>query len=230
MNTKLVVDRDNRLQEIREQEGRSVHPAIKAAALGLSYLFHPVFVPLYLVYFLLFIQPFLFVGFSTSEKVFNLLRAFVNYTFFPLVSVFLLRALHLIGSIKLKDRRDRIIPFVVCNIWYFWIWYVWRNLPEIPREIVVFAMAVFLASAIGLMFNIYIKISMHAIALGTVVAFLCGLSFGYPVGLGFYLSLAILITGLVCTARLLLSDHSSQEIYWGLAVGLMAVVAANIVQ
>ena len=151
------------------------------------------------------------------------------YSFFPMVSVFLMKALNFISSIRLKERKDRIVPFIACNIWYFWIWYVWRNLPQIPHEAVVFAMSVFLASSIGLLFNIYMKISMHAIAIGTAIAFLTGLSFVYGSEMSLYLAIAMLIGGLVCTARLVLNDHEPKEIYWGLATGVMAVLLANIV-
>jgi hypothetical protein len=43
------------------------------------------------------------------------------------------------------------------------------------------------------------------------------------------LSLALLITGLVCTSRLLVSDHSQKDIYLGLSVGLICQLAAAIV-
>lgn len=227
MFSKLVVNKTEGLHEVEVSQQRN--PFLQAAATLLSYIFHPVFVPVYVMIFLLFIQPFLFVGFEYRQKMLILVQSFLMFTFFPLVSVALLKALKFISSIKLKDRKDRIIPFIICNIWYFWLWYVWRNLPQMPREAVVFAMSVFLASSIGLLFNIYMKISMHGIAIGTAIAFLIGLSFQYDISFGLYLSVAILIGGAVCTSRLILNDHHPAEIYWGLATGVMAVVLANIV-
>lgn len=225
MITKLIVDKKEGLQEVEEVHR---HRALRFGATLLSYIFHPVFVPVYVMAFLLFVQPFLFVGYEYRQKILVLLQSLLMFTFFPLVSVALLRALNFISSIKLKERKDRIIPFIISNIWYFWIWYVWRNLPEMPRETVVFAMSVFLASSIGLLFNIYMKISMHAIAIGTAVAFLTALSFQYDIGFGLYLSIAMLAGGAVCTSRLILNDHRPAEIYWGIATGVMAVILANI--
>lgn len=225
--TKLVVEKNDGLQEVAT--GQKQNPLLRAAAVLFSYIFHPVFVPVYVIVFLLFIQPFLFVGFHEGNKVRILLQTVQMYTFYPLVSVLLLKALKFISSIKLETRKDRIIPFIICNIWYFWLWYIWRNMPQLPTELVVFAMSVFLASSIGLLFNIYIKISMHAIAVGTAVAFLTGLSFQYPMGFGLYLSIAFLIGGAVCTSRLILNDHNPAEIYWGIATGAMAVMLANII-
>lgn len=227
MVTKLIVDKSEGLQEVEEKAQQNL--ALRAVANFVSYVFHPVFVPVYVIAFLLFVQPFLFVGFEARQKMLIIVQSFLMFTFFPLISVGLLKALKFISSVKLKERKDRIIPFIICNIWYFWIWYVWRNLPQIPHDAVVFAMSVFLASSIGLLFNIYMKISMHAIAIGTAIAFLVGLSFQYDISFGLYLSVAFLIGGAVCTSRLILNDHQPAEIYWGLATGVMAVMLANII-
>ena len=203
---------------------------LKAIANVLSYIFHPIFVPLYVISFLLFVEPFLFTGASLQEKVLTLGRAFINYTFFPLISILLLRGLNLIGSIKLKERKDRIIPFVICNIWYFWIWYVWRGLPGVPSLLVVFALGVFMASSIGLLANIYVKISMHGIALGTATAYLCLLTFNpSSANLTIYLALALLITGLTGSSRLLLGTHTPREYYLGLSAGVLAIIISYIV-
>lgn len=232
MDSKLVLNSENELRETIDHQPKTQ----KIIATLLSYLFHPVFIPVYVIYFLVFMEPFLFVtlGLEPADvviraKMGTLLQAIVNYTFFPLITVLLLKATGFIKSIRLKERKDRIIPFIACNIWYFWIWYVWRNLEAIPKELVVFSFAVFMASSIGLLANIYMKISMHGIALGTATAFLCLLGFEYGPGMYLYIAIALLITGLVSTSRLLLSDHSAKEVYWGLAVGLSGLLIANFV-
>ncbi|MFT4093271.1 MAG: hypothetical protein QM640_06490 [Niabella sp.] len=227
MSAKLVITPEG-LEEW-DTKGKKAHtnPLLKVMADILSYLFHPVFVPLYVIAFLLFVEPFLFPGSSPLEKTLTLGRAFINYTFFPLVSILLLKGLKLIRSIRLKDQKDRIIPFIICNIWYFWMWYVWRGLPGVPVQLIAFAMSVFLASSIGLFCNIYIKISMHGIALGTAAAFLCLLTFDpSSPNLSIYLAIALLITGLVGTSRLLLADHTPKEYYLGVAAGILAVIIA----
>ncbi len=228
MTTKLFVDSNNELQEVELPDKPQGRPVLKGMATLFSYIFHPVFVPVYLVAFLLYVQPFLFAGISGKQKGLILIQAVLMYTFFPLVAVGLLKALKFISSFKLEDRKDRIIPFIISNIWYFWLWYVWRNLPEIPDAFRVFAMGVFLASAIGLLFNIYMKISMHAIALGVVLTFLCVLALTHHIS-NVYLVLAFLAAGWVSSARLILNDHHPAEIYWGLATGFLAILLANIV-
>ncbi|HOZ95348.1 MAG TPA: hypothetical protein PKY86_09625 [Niabella sp.] len=224
----LVITDNNELEEIKDTP--KAHPALRVAATILSYIFHPVFIPVYVIAFLLYIEPFLFVGESARDKVLTLGRAFINYTFFPLVSILLLKGLNLIKSIKLQDRKDRIIPFIICNIWYFWIWYVWRGLPDAPRFLIVFAFSVFIASSIGLLANTYLKISMHGIALGTATTYLCLLAIN-PISsnITIYLAFALLITGLLGSARLLLKAHEPVEYYAGLGAGTLAVWIANLI-
>src|SRR5258708_6903897 len=144
MSTRLVIDSDNQLHEFREA-GYSQQPAfLRLAAKFISFIFHPVFIPVYVVVFLLYVHPYLFAGFSSWDKSLVLIQAFVMFTFFPLVTVLLLKALKFINTIYLLTQKDRIIPYVVCGIWYFWIWYVWHNLPGYPHEAVIFALAIFI--------------------------------------------------------------------------------------
>jgi membrane-associated phospholipid phosphatase len=43
------------------------------------------------------------------------------------------------------------------------------------------------------------------------------------------LSIALLLGGLICTSRLIISNHSDKEIYTGLMLGVLCQLAADIV-
>jgi len=223
MSTRLIVDSTSQLQELKDQP-----QAVRIAAKIISWVFHPLFVPVYLILFLLYVHPAVFAGFPSSQKRIVLLQALVPYILFPVVTVLLLKALKFISSIYMTTKKDRIIPYMACNVWYFWIWYVWGNLAGYPREIVILSMAIFIASAIGQMANIYIKISMHAIAMGVAVSFMLLLAVIQPVNSGVYISITLMIAGLVCTARFIVSDHTQREIYGGLLAGLAALLVATL--
>ncbi len=201
--------------------------AARLLARLVSWVFHPVFVPVYVMAFLIYEHPFQFTGFDPRQKLAVLLQSVAMYLFFPLVTVLLLKALGFIESIQLKKQKDRIIPLVACGVWYFWIWYVWRNLPDYPAEAVQLTLAVWISASLGLLVNIIMKVSLHAIAIGVMLAFLFGLAFSQDLNFGIYLSAAILIAGIVCTSRFAVSDHTSQEIYGGLAVGIVSMLVAN---
>lgn len=206
----------------------NTHPwPLRLAARFISYIFHPVFLPLYVVAFLVFEHPYLFTGLDPREKLMVMLQAVAMYLFFPLVTVLLLKALGFIESIQLKKQKDRIIPLVACMIWYFWIWNVWRNLPEYPVETVRFALAIWISSWAALMANVKMKISLHAIAVGIAATFILSMAFTQAIHFGIYIAISLFIAGLVSTARFLVSDHTQAEIYGGLVLGVASMIVAS---
>lgn len=229
MSARLVIDEKNELKEENLTEPRERQPALEIPAKIISILFHPIFIPVYVVYFMINTHESLFASFTAWGKTKVIIMALLMYGFFPVVTVLLLKALGFIDSIFLKTRKDRIIPFIACIIWYFWIWHVWRNIPEpgYPREMVVFAMAVFLTASAGFMANIYMKISMHSLAAGTALGLTFFMAATQGMQYGFYLTIAIFLVGLICTARLLVSDHTQKEIYLGLLIGVASIPVAN---
>ena len=191
-----------------------------------SYLFHPLFIPLYVTFFLVFIHSNYFVGFGIREKIWLLVRVSYTMIFFPLVTVLLLKGLGFISSIFLKTQRDRIIPYIASGIFFFWAYLVFRNQPEIPTILTSFTFAVFISSSAALMANIYFKISMHAIGMGGVLGLFFVIMQQNNMLMTVPLSIAFLITGLVCTSRMIVSDHSPKEIYSGLIMGIVCQLAA----
>ncbi|HMR90797.1 MAG TPA: hypothetical protein PKC69_00715 [Chitinophagaceae bacterium] len=200
-------------------------PALRFAAHFLSYAFHPVFIPFYTICFLLLFEPRFFIGLPPMEKTLLPVRFFIMYAFFPVVTVLLAKGLGFLDSFYLKTQRDRIIPYMACIIFYFWMAYVLRNQPQFPREMGQLALGIFIASSLGLLFNIYMKISLHAISMGILLAFMGALAINQPANFTIYLSVAVLVAGLVCTARLIVSDHRPVEIYMGLLAGAFSMLA-----
>jgi len=203
------------------------HPALRFVAKVISFIFHPLFIPVYLSWFLIYIHPVL-PAFAAADKIRLLVRFLIMYTMFPLVTILLAKGLGFIQSIYLRTQKDRIIPYVACGVYYFWMWYVLHNQPEFPKELVLLSLAIFLASSAGLLANSFIKVSMHAISVGVMVTFLLLLAFSDDSSFGVYLSVGLLIAGLVCTARLLTSDHEPVEVYLGLAIGIVAQLVAHL--
>ena len=233
MSTRLLVDEKNQLLEIRNNDLPQQPAIVKWLAKIISYLFHPVFVPVYIVLFMLYLHPYLFAGFSVWDKTRVLMMSALMFSFFPIITVLLLKALNFITSVFLKTQKDRIIPLVACGVWYFWITYIWWNSNKIegsfaiPKEGVQLALAIFLASWLGLMANIKIKISLHAISMGVMLMFFFLLAFSQPLNFGIYISAALLVTGLACTSRFIISDHTAIEVYGGLALGMLAMGVAR---
>lgn len=191
-----------------------------------SVLLHPLFIPVFVVAFLLYIHPGMFTGFSNGEKMRTLLITAINLVGYPLVAVLLLKALGFIGSIQMYSSRDRIIPYIACGIFFFWTYQVFREQPQYPRELVSFIFGVFLASSLALLANIYLKVSMHAIGMGGLISFFLLLSFNNSMLMTWPLALAFIVAGLALTARLFLQAHAVKEIFAGFVIGMLSQLIA----
>ena len=206
------------------EEKHSFHPLLQITAKVISYIFHPLFVPVYVGWFFIHVMR-LFPQLTQWDETKLLISFTVNYTVLPLMTLLLAKGLGFIGSIYLKTQKDRIIPYVATGIFYFWVWYVFKN-QSFPPEIIMFSLAVFLASSLGLIVNNYVKVSMHAISMGVVLALFLILGLRSFENFGPYVSVVLLIAGLVCTARLVNGDHHVAEVYIGLFVGILAQLIA----
>ena len=200
--------------------GPSYSPVTRFFAHLFSYIFHPLFIPLYVSWFLMFIQPSYFSGFSAFGKNRLLFLVVLNAVGFPAITILLLKGLGFISSVFLRTQRDRIIPYIASMTFYFWTQYVLREQNYVPRILVAFMFGVFISCSAALIANIYYKISMHAIGMGGLLGLFLVIMQQGTMLMTWPLSLAFLLTGFVCTSRLIVSDHRPKEIYAGLVVGL----------
>ncbi len=210
----------------QSEDGGVFHPALRTAAKVISYIFHPLFVPIYFAWFIVYVLR-LFPALDDTRKVMLIIQFFVSYTLLPLMIVVLGKALGFLQTVYLKTQKDRVIPYIASMIFYFWMWYVSRNL-GFPKEAVGFSLAVFLATCLGIFVNSFFKVSMHGLSMGVVVAWFFAISLSSSINMGPYLSIALFIAGLVCTARLLNNDHRPFDVYAGLGLGAAAQLVAYV--
>jgi len=210
--------------------GQSQPTVVRIFAHLFSYIFHPLFVPVYVSLFLMYIHPSYFSGIDDQSK-FRFSMFVVQCSIaYPLLTIGLLKGLGFIDSVFLKTQKDRIIPYIAAGIFYFWQYQVSRNYPGTLHPIVPsFMLGVFLAASAALIANIYFKISMHAIGMGGWIGLFLIIMQSNTMWMAWPLSAVLLIAGLVCTSRLVVSDHSSKDIYMGLLVGLVSQFAGAMV-
>lgn len=191
-----------------------------------SYIFHPLFIPTFVFFWLLQRFPYEFSNITPFDLFARKITVFWMTAFFPAFSVFLLWRLKFINSIFLKTSQERIIPYIITMIFYWWMWYLSRNFTDQPAVLKMFFFGIFLSTAAGLILNSFFKISMHGLGVGGMAAFVILTCYFYHQYLGFDIVIALLILGLVATARLLISSHNSFEIYSGIMVGIFCQLIA----
>ena len=208
-----------------------VHPLpqptwLRVFAKIISYLFHPLFIPAYLAAYVIYIHPYAFAMLDEKQKLIRWLSVFVTTAFFPAVTVFLLWRLKFASSIFLKTQKERIIPYVTSVIYFFWAFYVSKNLPGSPPVIVFLFLGIFLSTSAALMANSYFKISLHGLGVGGAAAYMILLSMASMQSMGLVIAATTIVAGLVCTSRLIISDHRPFDIYWGVIIGAVSQYVA----
>ena len=154
---------------------------------------------------------------------------FINTILFPGLVMFLLYRLGFLKSLFMETMKDRIIPLNAAIFFYFWAYYVGRNLDAIPASLQQWLLGVFLGSCVAMFINIWKKISLHAIGMGGLVSFCAwqqATDQHWPM---FVLIPSMIIAGLVGTARLIRETHEPSDVYAGYLAGIICQVVAGIV-
>lgn len=205
-----------------EFNSTQTHPAYLRRLAGfLSWVLHPLFLGVYMMYYIVFIHPELFLAVSERVKMFRFITFTVNNLFFPLLIVMLLRWLGFSTSLQMRTARERIVPYMASITFFFWTWHVFRNQSDSPESMVDMCQGMFFASSAAIVLNNFSLVSMHAIGMGGLLGFMYTMVDRGLAESGLPLLISVLLTGLVCTSRLLLGRHSGGEILLGLLVGVV---------
>jgi hypothetical protein len=226
MPDRLIITEENQLKEVSIPETPQQPLLIKWLATIISYLFHPLFIPIYLTYLIIEIRSYQFAFINPSDRRLLMLLVIISCSLIPLVSILLLRALNFIDSIYLKTQKERVVPYIICMTFYFSVWFYFKKNHYQP-DLVSMALGIFNASVAAFLINIVMKVSMHAVAMGVMTTFVALLAFTDSSSYSLYLAVAVLLSGIVCTSRLIVSDHSSREIYYGFVAGVVSQLAAH---
>lgn len=209
----------------------------KVAAYFISVLFHPLFVPTYMLVLLLLINPYNFGVSHISDGRFLLAQVILTTVMFPLFSMFMLRQLDFISSIQLKKREERIAPFMIIGMFYIGLVVFFIKTPaQIPLVLSVTFLGATIALWLAFLINLFTKVSVHTVGVGGLLGMLViGMyyfeytefylnlgSLGYfNIEMKILLMVGILVAGLVGTARLILKAHTTEQVYLGYFIGFI---------
>ncbi len=183
-----------------------------------SLLFSPFYLPV-----IAFAALFMFSYLNMLPLVTKLVLLLIVYFFtvaLPHLFIFLYRRFNGWTRHQLGRRERRYVPYAVSIVSYAALFQLLRSLhmPRFTLGIIAGALAIQIICA---MLNSRIKVSTHAAAsggvVGAVMAFAVIFAFD-PTG---WLCLTVLLSGMVCTARYILRQHTLRELGWGVAVGLV---------
>ncbi len=195
-----------------------------------SYLCHPIFMPLIMTLALMNLSPNSFAGVTPKQQGMWVLMIAQTAVFFPLFSILLMKPLGFITSFHMPTTKERIIPLMATMIFYFWISHVFNSIPDVtvPLIIKVLMLGNFWGVIVLFIINIFTKISMHTAAAGGMVGILIVLMIVSPVNMVMPFFVSMVIAGIIGTARLVLGVHQRGDIWLGYIIGILVQLGAYI--
>lgn len=181
-------------------------------------LFTPFYLPLVGIAMLLM---FTFLsGLPTKYKLLLIASVYLLTVFIPTVLIFLYRLARGWSLQELGQKHNRIVPYTISIVCYLMcIWMLDRV--YVNHEIISIIIAALIIQAASTVVNFFWKISTHTAAIGGVVGALVAYGFLFefnPVG---WLCLAIFVSGIVGSARIILRQHSVAQVVAGFFLGVV---------
>lgn len=207
----------------------------------ISILFHPILMASYMLFLLMWINPYLFGASEWSERAELLILILPTSVLIPVICILLMKPLGFIKSYEMKTREERIIPYVTVAVLYCWLFINILKQPVFPQAYAVFFLGGLAALFLTFFINNFSKISAHAVGAGGLIGMILLTRYFYSyeqVSIGakgteettFSINAVvigiIIIAGLIGTARLILKAHDRQDIYGGYVVGFSTQLIA----
>ena len=185
----------------------------------LSYIFHPIFAPIYSVA-ILFSLP-IYLNYKLPQQFVNFTFAVValNLVVSPILISFYLKRKGLIDSLEMETTKERVLPYLTSAILYAVTFFLFRQV-QMPAMYLTFFLGAFFAIIILLIGASFSqKISAHLAGLGGICGMLYSISVVTFTETLTWLLLGIIVSGLVGSARLALKSHSGLELISGFLLG-----------
>jgi len=186
----------------------------------ISYVFHPLLMPVFTFSLLFSMKTFFSSVLTTEGKIMILIFIFVLTFLFPAFLTYILLRTNKITSLHLKNREERTIPFIFTIVFYYGSYLIMKSI-DIPAIYLSLILASTLMIILAFFINLKFKISIHTMAIGALTGIIIGISNRFGVNLLLIVLILFIIGGLVAYSRLALNAHRPIEVYSGYIVGFL---------
>lgn len=192
---------------------------MRAVSQVLTYLFHPLLIPVYGTLFYFQVTP----KYSPlSLQSGNILPVFILTVIIPIVSMLILKNLGLIRSQLMLRSEERIYPLLIMVLLLLMV--LLRVIPNhYTPEVYFFFLGLVIASTACLMITLVGSIvSLHMAGIGSLLGYMVLLSLHFEKNIVVAISLCTLCSGLIAMARLYLRAHGRASVLAGWLIGLFS--------
>jgi hypothetical protein len=207
-----------------DEQEQSV-PVVTRVAQIISDVFSPLLLPTYSMILILAITPLSVLPLRT--RLLSVLAIAFITAFIPTATIFTLIRMGRVSDNSISDRRQRTLPLIVVTLCYLasasYMLYV-----HAPEWLILFFVSAAVSSVLALIITHWWKISAHAISIGGIAGMLGWLTFNSVsnnITAMVWLSIAIVLGGLIGSARIILNRHTTAQVFTGLILGAGSVLA-----
>jgi hypothetical protein len=183
-----------------------------------SYVFHPIFIPVYAALFYFFWNDSYF---TNPEKYFAIFQIVIITLLLPILFFFLLRTAGQVDSIMISKISQRKIPLVIQSFLTILLVRKSITLDHYP-EFHFFFLGGLLSTVLALaLLFLSTKASLHAIAISAFTVFVIGLSIHSQTRNINLIAFLVLMNGFVASSRLEMKAHTPKELVIGFLLGII---------
>lgn len=196
---------------------------MRILALVISYVLHPLWMPLWMFLMLWSVDPWLRIQPAVMVYVSSILL--IN-ALAPAISLYVLHRRGALSDLEVSQRRERTVPFLVVMFYQVLGYYaLTRPGVYLPSEVLSLILGMMASLAIAMLLTRWIKVSMHLLAQGGAIGALWSFHLLHDLNLGDYLPLGFLVAGAVGWSRMRLGVHTPKELALGFLLGFAALRA-----
>jgi hypothetical protein len=188
----------------------------------LSFVFHPLLLPCVTLGVMILNDPVVMMLLSLKLKLMILGMAFITTILVPLLLIFLVFRMGVIRSFYMRSKEERGIPLLVIAVFYYLTYYLLKGL-HLPQIFHMFMLGATFLMILLIIFNFFIKTSLHMSGLGAFTGLMAGMAFQYEMNTSWFILGSILLSGIVGTARLKLDAHRPSDLYIGWMAGAIVM-------
>lgn len=183
-----------------------------------SYLFHPIFIPVYAALSYFFLNDSYY---SNSEKYFAIFQIAIITILLPILFFFILRMAGKIDSIMISEISQRKIPLIILCFLNILLLQKSITLDHFP-EFHFFFLGGLLSTVLALFFVFFkTKASLHMVAMSALTIFVIGLNIHNQTQNIILIAFLILMNGTVAFSRLEMKAHTLKELTIGFLLGVI---------
>ena len=185
----------------------------------ISNVFHPLFIPLYMILLLMNTNSYYSLLIPFKGKLLLTAIIFLTTILLPFFTGFLLYRIKLIRSISPESGEERIFLLLNTGIFYYLSYYLLKG-THVSLVFSFFMLGATILVIFAIVISFFLRISIHMIAAGGMAGAFLGLAWNNSGEMIIYVLVIILFAGLTGSARLMMKPQKPAGIYTGFLVGL----------